>query len=60
VFDKENRGYITNDEMRQILTELGEYMEPTEIEELIYEGDPNQTGAIDYQAFVAKLFTWAK
>jgi hypothetical protein len=26
-----DRGYIPNDEMRQILTELGEYMEPNEV-----------------------------
>jgi calmodulin len=58
VFDKDGRGYVTTDELRQVLNELGEYMDPNEIEELLYEGDPGQSGYVQYDEFVSKLFMW--
>jgi len=58
VFDTTDKGYISTDELRQILNELGEYMDPNEIEELVGEADPNGSGSVDYHAFVDKLFLW--
>eukprot|EP01115_Flamella_aegyptia_P012461 TRINITY_DN621_c0_g1_i1.p1 TRINITY_DN621_c0_g1~~TRINITY_DN621_c0_g1_i1.p1 ORF type:complete len:78 (+),score=26.67 TRINITY_DN621_c0_g1_i1:210-443(+) len=58
VFDKEQQGYVMADELRQILNDLGDYMEPNEIEELIYEADINADGCIYYETFCDLLFAW--
>jgi len=58
VFDKDGSGFIKTDELRQILSELGDFMDANEIEELLYEADYNQTGKIKYEDFANQLFVW--
>jgi len=58
VFDKQGRGYVTAGEIREALTELGDFMDANEVEELIYEADFNGDGNIRYEDFVNLLFLW--
>merc|ERR1711988_237034 len=57
VFDKEDKGYLRVDELRLVLTELGDYMDDNEIEELLYEADSGN-GQVNYDHIVQKLFQW--
>ena len=38
------------------LIDLGEPLEDNDLEELVYEADPQQSGRVDYRWFVSKLF----
>jgi len=58
VFDKQGRGVVSAQEMREALKDLGDYMDGNEIEELIYEADFNGDGQIRYEDFVNLLFMW--
>lgn len=58
VFDKQGKGTVTTNELREALSDLGDYMDPNEIEELIYEADFDQSGNIRYEDFVNLLFMW--
>jgi len=58
VFDKQGSGTVTANELREALGELGDFMDPNEIEELIYEADFNGDGRIRYEDFVNLLFMW--
>jgi len=57
VFDKSNSGHMTSAEFREVLTELGEPMTPSEIDEMIYEADRG-TGQVNYAQFVEMLFMY--
>eukprot|EP00012_Vannella_robusta_P004575 CAMPEP_0206204116 /NCGR_PEP_ID=MMETSP0166-20121206/13303_1 /ASSEMBLY_ACC=CAM_ASM_000260 /TAXON_ID=95228 /ORGANISM="Vannella robusta, Strain DIVA3 518/3/11/1/6" /LENGTH=77 /DNA_ID=CAMNT_0053623623 /DNA_START=18 /DNA_END=251 /DNA_ORIENTATION=+ len=58
VFDKDGQGYITANEFRTILNDLGEFMDANEIEDLIYEADTQGDGNIYYENFAEQLFAW--
>ena len=45
-FDKEKVGYISNEEVPQIITELGVYMPDEEMPDLISSLDPKQEGNV--------------
>ncbi|KAL3874516.1 hypothetical protein ACJMK2_037522 [Sinanodonta woodiana] len=47
-FDSQGRGYITTEELREIMTNLGEKLSHAEVNEMIREADPQNTGRIDY------------
>ena len=51
-FDEDNDGKITKDELKLILTNLGEKIQEVEINDLIALADPNNDGLIDYKALV--------
>jgi Ca2+-binding EF-hand superfamily protein len=51
---------VTAQDLREALTELGDYMDPAEIEELIYEADFQGNGQIAYMDFCNMLFMWEK
>eukprot|EP00918_Siedleckia_nematoides_P012632 GHVU01027666.1.p1 GENE.GHVU01027666.1~~GHVU01027666.1.p1 ORF type:complete len:151 (-),score=42.06 GHVU01027666.1:313-765(-) len=57
-FDRENNGSISTMELKCVLETLGEELTETEVEELLKEADPNNTGAIPYQEFVQQLLTY--
>ena len=44
-------------ELREILMELGEPMDPTELDELLYEADGG-TGQVNYTDFVNRMFAF--
>lgn len=48
VFDKENNGYISTEEMRFVMSHLGEKLTTDEIEEMITEADEDNDGRISY------------
>ena len=49
VFDKKNCGYLTVDELRHIMTNLGEKLTDEEVDEMIREVDLDGDGHIDYE-----------
>mmetsp|Transcript_10624 Transcript_10624/g.21260 ORF Transcript_10624/g.21260 Transcript_10624/m.21260 type:complete len:174 (-) Transcript_10624:46-567(-) len=63
VFDKQNRGTISPEELRHILSHFGEAMDSTEIDEYLMEADlkagdirnNERTGLINYVAFVGVM-----
>jgi hypothetical protein len=49
VFDKDNKGYLTHDELRAAMTTRGQPMTDEEVEEMIAEADADNDGHIDYK-----------
>ncbi|KAJ8308951.1 hypothetical protein KUTeg_013825 [Tegillarca granosa] len=49
VFDRDGNGYIAADELRQVMTNLGEKMSNEEAEEMIAEADVDKDGQINYE-----------
>ncbi|KAJ2778542.1 Calmodulin [Coemansia javaensis] len=56
VFDKNGDGLISADELRHIMTSLGEKLTDEEIAEMIREADVDGDGHINYEEF-AKMMT---
>jgi calmodulin len=52
VFDKDGNGYITSEELAQVMSNLGEKLSAGELREMMREADTNGDGRIDYQEFV--------
>lgn len=55
VFDKENKGYLTVDELRHIMTNLGERLEDEEVDEMLSIVDADGNGLVDYEEFTQML-----
>jgi len=55
VFDKDQRGFIEAKELRHVLTNIGEKLSTTEMEDMIKEADPDNDGKIQYDEFVRLL-----
>ena len=55
--DKEGNGLISEAELRQILMNLGEALEPYEVDSLLRQVDVNTEGEIQYDKFVDLLVT---
>lgn len=51
-FDKDQNGYITNNEFRYILTKLGERFTDQEVDTLFRECDLNDDGRLNYEEFI--------
>ncbi len=52
VFDKDGNGYITSEELAQVMANLGERLTAGELREMMKEADTNGDGRIDYEEFV--------
>ena len=52
LFDKDNKGLITLDQMKYLLTELVPSLSEEEAEEIVKEADFNKSGDIDIKEFV--------
>ena len=48
-FDKDKSGKISSDELRQVMSLLGERLTDAEIEEMIQEADTDGDGQINYE-----------
>lgn len=48
VFDKDGNGYISAAELRHVMTNLGEKLSETEVDEMIREADVDGDGQINY------------
>ncbi|XP_052767261.1 calmodulin-like [Mya arenaria] len=57
VFDKDGNGYISSEELRHVMTNLGEKLTDQEVAEMIREADMNGDGMVDYEEFIKLLCT---
>jgi hypothetical protein len=48
VFDRDNNGFISAQELRLVMANLGEKLTDEEVEEMIKEADMNGDGQVDY------------
>ncbi len=55
IFDVDGSGVVSSGELRHILKIFGDKMEDLEIEHMISEGDPNDTGFINYVDLVKRM-----
>ena len=55
VFDKENKGFITANELKEVLKNLGEKFGDDEVEDMIKDGDNSIDGRLDYEEFVKMM-----
>ncbi|CAG8685605.1 10920_t:CDS:2, partial [Racocetra fulgida] len=52
VFDKDNNGFISKSELRDLMCNLGENLTQGEIDEMFREADVDGDGQINYEEFV--------
>merc|ERR1712093_248717 len=57
VFDKDGNGFISAAELRHVMTNLGEKLSDTEVEEMIREADTDGDGQINYDEFVRMMMS---
>lgn len=55
IFDKDDDGYISVEELRNIMKNLGDKMSDEELDEMIDLADPNHEGLVNYLEFVMML-----
>merc|ERR1712174_84819 len=55
VFDKNGDGKITFDELKEVLTQLGEDVTDKDVADMIKEADINGDGAIDFDEFMIMM-----
>lgn len=58
VFDKDGNGFITAEELKSALLNLGEKMEDSEIKAMIAAADKDGNGEIDYEEFIDMMRSW--
>merc|ERR1711974_61200 len=51
VFDKDGNGFISPQELRQVMINLGEKLSEEEIDSMIREADSNGDGQVDFEEF---------
>ena len=49
VFDKDGDGFITLDELRTVMTNIGEKISEEEIRDMIEEADTDKNGVVDFK-----------
>jgi Ca2+-binding EF-hand superfamily protein len=54
-WDKENTGKISVEDLKESLTKIGDVLNNNQMESLIKEADPNETGTIDYYEYAKIL-----
>ncbi|KAL9273379.1 Calmodulin-like protein [Drosera capensis] len=59
VFDKDQNGYISSNELRQVMINLGEKLTAEEAEQMIKEADSDGDGLVNYDDFVKMMTTAA-
>ncbi|KAL4929883.1 uncharacterized protein BDV17DRAFT_260291 [Aspergillus undulatus] len=52
VFDQDNSGTISADELRRVLTSIGDNVSDADVDEMLKLADVNGDGTIDYEEFV--------
>jgi len=58
IFDKEGKGAIPTSEFKHYMLTLGERMTDDDIEEMIKEADPQDSGYIGYKDYVNKILNF--
>lgn len=59
-FDKDGNGFITRDELANVMTSLGEKLSDQELAEMMADADVNGDGKINYDEFVTLLLSNVK
>ena len=57
VFDRDGNGFISAAELRHIMTNLGEKMSDSEVDDMIREADLDGDGQINYEEFVKMMMS---
>ena len=57
VFDRDGNGFISAQELRHVMTNLGEKLTNEEVDEMIKEADLDGDGAINYEEFVRMMLS---
>eukprot|EP00250_Pteridium_aquilinum_P035583 c9686_g1_i1 orf=71-520(+) len=57
VFDKDRNGYISAQELRHVMTNLGEKLTDEEVDEMIREAGIDPEGQVNYDEFVKMLLS---
>jgi len=55
IFDRDNKNFISTAELKYVMKNLGEKLSETEVDDMIKEADPENTGKLDYHGFVKML-----
>ncbi|KAJ0981612.1 hypothetical protein J5N97_009867 [Dioscorea zingiberensis] len=55
VFDKDQNGYISPTELRNVMMNLGEKLSDEEVEQMIKEADLDGDGQVNYEEFVRMM-----
>ena len=55
MFDKDKNGYIEREELKQMMTKLGEKLTDSEIDEMMKEADTDKDGRVNYNEFLAMM-----
>lgn len=55
VFDKDQNGYISANELRNVMINLGEKLTDEEVEQMIREADIDGDGQVNYEEFVRMM-----
>ncbi len=55
VFDKDANGFISPDELKSVLLNLGEKLDDNEVRAMIMAADRDGNGQIDYEEFIAMM-----
>jgi calmodulin len=58
VFDRQNKGFLSVNELRNILQNVGEKLSPAEVEELLADiEEVNGGNELDYKSFLSNIFS---
>jgi len=55
MYDKNCNGYITTEDLREILTELDPDLSRVEVEGIVEEVDEDSSGTVDFDEFLAMM-----
>lgn len=55
IYDKDNDGYVTADDIKLVTDELGIDITADELDDLIKKADDNEDGMIDYKEYVKMM-----
>ena len=56
IFDKDDDGFISVEELRHIMQSLGEKLTDNELDEMVAEADSDKDGLINYQGIVFYIY----
>ncbi|XP_070578313.1 calmodulin-like isoform X2 [Ptychodera flava] len=60
VFDTDDTGYITVDELRHLMTTMGEKLSADEMDEMVKDANADEDGKVNYQEFVKLITSYSK